>query len=301
MKVIVPTILTDAMVTSVKGNGIELVEVNPAWSAATAYTLAQRVSYLHRIYERRVAGTTAGTPLADTTNWLDISATNRWAMFDVSQNVPTTAASPLVAKFTPGRVNALYLQGVIADSVTITMTSGAETVYSHTESLDGSIIASWSDYFFGLFEPKTLLVRLDLPPYTDGLLTVTLTAATTGTVSCDYLLVGDAADLGKAQYGASRDLLDFSVIDRNDFGGLRLLKRKNIPKTSQQLIVEKSDVRRVVRKLESVTASPCVWIGIESDSDGYFDALAVLGILRRATLNIAYFSVSHYDIEIEGM
>lgn len=301
MKGIDPTLLTDAMVLSVKGNGAALVETVPAWNAPTAYALLQQATYQHRIYERRVAGTTPDTPLADTANWRDVSATNPRAMFDLTQNTPTAAVSPLEIRIAPGRINALYLQGVQADHITVTMSSGAEVVYSHAEGLDDSIISNWHDYFLAPFEPKTTLTRLDLPPYTDGVLTITLTATTTGTVNCGYLVVGDAADLGQVQYGAGRDLMDFSLIERDRFGGLRLMPGKNIPKTSQQLVVARAEVRRVVRKLESMTGRPCVWLGIEADSDAYFDALAVLGILRRATLNIAYHALSYYDLDIEGM
>ena len=43
------------------------------WSAATAYAVGDAVSYFNGLvtasYRRKVAGTTAGTPAADTTNW----------------------------------------------------------------------------------------------------------------------------------------------------------------------------------------------------------------------------------------
>ncbi len=40
-----------------------------AWNAATAYDVNDVVTYLGASYRRKVAGTTAGDPVADTANW----------------------------------------------------------------------------------------------------------------------------------------------------------------------------------------------------------------------------------------
>jgi uncharacterized phage protein gp47/JayE len=44
-----------------------------AWAAGTAYAVDDAVTYLGLYYRRLIAGTTAGTPLADTTNWSPVA------------------------------------------------------------------------------------------------------------------------------------------------------------------------------------------------------------------------------------
>ena len=79
MRLIRPTTLTDAMLTSSTAPETDY----PAWSSVTAYAVGTRVilATTHRRYEA-LATSTNVSPSTDPTKWLDLGPTNRWAMFD---------------------------------------------------------------------------------------------------------------------------------------------------------------------------------------------------------------------------
>ena len=78
-----------------------------AYNPATTYALGDTVysAAAHRCYESLAAGN-LGNPLpvlpeTETTKWIDVGPTNRWAMFDLSRNTQTVAASPLTVVVAP--------------------------------------------------------------------------------------------------------------------------------------------------------------------------------------------------------
>jgi len=77
MKLIRPTALTDAMLTSSTAPENDY----PVWAAATVYAVGARVilTSTHRKYEA-LAASTGVNPATDPTKWLDLGPTNRWAM-----------------------------------------------------------------------------------------------------------------------------------------------------------------------------------------------------------------------------
>jgi hypothetical protein len=66
-----------------------------AWSAATAYVVSDAVSYGGSSYRRLVAGTTPGTPDADTTNWEILSAKGDTGATGSTGNTGATGAAGL--------------------------------------------------------------------------------------------------------------------------------------------------------------------------------------------------------------
>src|SRR5690606_31503046 len=142
--------------------------------------------------ERVEAGTTSTSPDEDTTNWLELGPTNRWAMFDRLRNTDTVDASPITVVIEPGvRVNALALVGLVADEVSISVEADSVEVYSATESLSTREVLDWYDYFFEDFTSRSTVAWWDLPPHTDATITVTITRDA-GDVTCGGLIVGSS-------------------------------------------------------------------------------------------------------------
>lgn len=282
------------------------------WSAATAYAvnaLAYR-STTHRIYRRLVAGTTAtipendiaGYPGVTTPNWEDYLPTNRWACFDQEVNTQTVQASgPLTVTIAPGViVNGLTLLEMVGDSVTVSMTDGAAgpTVYTRTVSLVTSLVTDWFQYFFEPFTQQGTLVLLDLPPYLNGRITVSLTGS--GAVKLGGLVVGTVYPIGKAQLGASAGILDYSSKKVDDTTGVVKLVKGKYRKTMRvQLQVENGAINKVHDVLTGLRATPVVWVGVEDSSD--YLPLVVFGFFKDFSLSVAYPSCSYYSLEIEGM
>src|SRR5574344_114233 len=78
MKVIKSIVTTDAILTY--SNIAE--DEYPAWLSGTSYNANDMVIYNHKIYERVIAGDGVTTPDIDQANWMYISYTNRYRMFD---------------------------------------------------------------------------------------------------------------------------------------------------------------------------------------------------------------------------
>ena len=273
-----------------------------AWVAGTAYSVGQEAIRTgnHRKYSRLVAGTTATVPEADPANWLDIGPTNKWAMFDLLRNTATVLASPLTVVLTPGqRVDAIALMGLVADAATISMAVGATTVYTRTVPLNTRTVTNLYQYFFEPFSNQPSLVLFDLPPYSNAVVTVTLTRAA-GAVQCGALVVGSSQSLGAAEYSAVREALNFSTITRDAFGNATLVPRRSVPKTSQTLRVPKSEVNRLLDLAQVLNAVPAVWSGLDDHStDGYFEALLILGIYKEFSVNLAFPTYAKVGLQLE--
>lgn len=300
MKVIPPITITSALLTS--STAAEPGPGETAWNAATSYALATRVirTTTHRIYEAVATGVHAGLPEDTPSRWLDVGPTNRYAMFDLERNSATSVASPLTVVITPGRrVNSIALIGVVAQNVTITMTVLGSTVYTYTEDLTTRATLGWYDYFYGTFGTAPTVVRFDLPPYTNGVITVTLTAAS-GNVQCGAVALGTAVYLGKVQANARSDALNFSRIDRDEFGNSTLIPRRSVPKTTQVLVIDKPNVDslRTLRKV--LNAVPAVWSGLDDrTSDGYFESLLILGIYKQFSIDLTHPEHAIVTLELE--
>lgn len=303
MRVIPPLEITNARLTS--SSVAEPSAGESVYSTATTYAKGQRAisTTAHRVYESLKADN-LNHPLPvlpETANewWFDVGPTNKMAMFDLLRNSQTEAASPLTVTLTPGvRMNALALLGMVADTVEVTVTSGGQVVYTHTETLGSRETLGWYDYFFGAFKTRPSMVLWDLPPYTNAVVTVKLTRAA-GNVKCGACVIGTWEEIGAVQYDAENDVLNFSRIDRDAFGNSQLLPRRNVPKTVQNIITEKSRVNKIRALRDQLNAVPAVWSGLDDDTDGYFESLFILGIYKRFSINLAHPRDAQITLELE--
>ena len=303
MKVIPPLTITDAMLTS--STAAEPGPGETLWLVGTAYTVGQTcyLATTHRRYECLVANTGASPDVnltGTTPKWLELGPTNKWAMFDLYRNTATTVASPLTVVITPGaRIGAMALMGLVGDSVTIDMTVGASNVYSRTITLITRNTVTWTGYFFGTFGNSPSVILFDLPLYSNGVISVTITRAS-GNVSCGAFVIGNAVTLGYAQYQASRDSLNFSTINRDTFGNAVLVPRRTVPRTSQVLLTEKSKVNSLLDLVVSLNAVPAVWSALDDRTDSdYFEALLILGIYKEFSINVAYPEHAKVNLQLE--
>lgn len=284
-----------------------------AYSAATTYALGATVSDSHRCYESLQAGN-VGQPLpvlpeTQTTWWVDVGATNRHAMLDLDANTQTIWASPLTVVITPGqRVNTIGLTGVQANQVQISATSvtGGGTVYpsansaSSTGIFDLSLraVADGYDYAFEPFSTIPSMVVFDLPPYSDIIVTVTLTS-TSGNVKCGSLVMGTYIYLGDAQYGATNDGLNFSTVERDLYGTATLVPRRTLPKVDVKLIAPAARVNKIKAARVLLNAKPALYTGVEHSSSPWFDSFAVLGFYNKFLISAPYNQIAEIALGIE--
>lgn len=304
MKFIRPTSITDAMLIS---SNVPETDY-PAWVSGTTYALNDRVirttATTHRVYQRAVAGAGTTPPETDTTNWVAVGATNRWAMFDGVVSTATSKADSISVTLQPGRINSLALLNLDASTVDVSLVVSGDTVYSASIDLDsGNKVGNWYEYFYEpIYSQDTLAITdlvdaalLDVPAYSTGTLTVTI-SRTGGTVSCGLMVCGISYNVGSTAMGAEVSIRDFSRKEADDFGNYTLIQRGYSKTVSSQVIVSRELSDDVVRNLSRYRATNLVWIG--STTVG---SLTVYGFASDWNLNLAGPNHSMLNLEIEGM
>lgn len=261
----------------------------------------------HRTYEALQA-TTNNTPATSPTYWLDLSeiasdrATNRWAMFDVYRSTQTTFVSPGIIVITPGkRVNSVGLRGLEATSVRIVMTSvtGGGTVYDQTILLPLRKITGCYDYLFMPFDTYTKsVVVFDMPPYTDCIITITITN-TTSNAKCGVCRIGTYFYIGKAQYNAVSDGLNFSSVTRDTFGNGTMVAGRNVPQTNQTVIVDSNRLNAILSMRDQLNGTTAFWSALDEDDAGYYDAFMINGFARKFAVTAREAETAFLQIELE--
>lgn len=297
MKVIKPITVTPAMILASNA-----VEAYAAWSAATTYSKDQIVDYGEGYWISLVNSNLNNIPSAPgSTFWAYVSPDNKHAMFDGQVSTATTSTSPLAVTIAPGIVNSVAMIDLVGSSVTITMTDGGASppVYTKTVGLDGSIVFDWYTYFFEPFVQLAEVVLTDLPPYSSGQITMTLTSG--GNVAIGEFLVGTVYELGEEgmEQGASVGIIDYSRKDTdNDTGLTTFVRRAYSKRMSGQFLLNNGQLNAVQRILADIRAVPSVFIGSEAAD---YSPLIVYGFYRDFSIDIAYPTKSFCRIEVEGL
>ncbi|MCZ8086252.1 MAG: hypothetical protein O9257_02810 [Brevundimonas sp.] len=296
MRLIRPTTLTDAMLTSSTAPETDY----PAWSSATAYAVGARVilTATHRRYEALAASTNV-SPSTDPTKWLDLGPTNRWAMFDARVGTATSRTASLQVGLAPGTIDALALIDTEAESATVTLTVGGVQVYSRSQTFNvgGVAIDNWFSWFFEPLGQKTSMLFLDVPVYAAGQLSVTLTRDNPAdSVSCGTLLVGRQLSLGDTEHGADIGIIDYSRKETDQFGVTSVVERAFAKRMTAKVVLATDAIDDIHRSLAALRATPVLWIGSES-----FESLTVYGFYKEFSIDIAYPTVSYCSLTIEGL
>jgi hypothetical protein len=297
MKVIKPTTITPDMIVS-----SNVVEAYALWAVGTTYAKHARVDHGIHYFESLSHGNVGNDPDTSPTFWQNIGPDNKHAMFDGQISTETTkATSPLTVTIATGIVNSIALLGLTGKSVSIVMRDGGASppVYSRTIDLEGSIILDWYMYFFEPFEQLSEVVLTDLPPYSNGQITMTLSSGSA--VAIGELLVGTVYALGEMalEHGATIGIIDYSRKDTDpDTGLTTFVQRAYSKRMSGQFLIENGSISGVQKILSSVRAVPSVYIGSE-DTD--YSALIVYGFYRDFSIDIAYPTHSFCRVEVEGL
>lgn len=277
----------------------------PYNAAKTNYALDETCSFDNRVYKSLVAQTAANPlpvpPETETSYWIYVGPTNKFAMFDLFTNTQTVAASPLTVVIRPGmRINTVGLTGMEANEVSIVATSAfaGGQVYSRTIDLNTREVLDGYDYAFEPFSTSPSAVVFDIPPFSDIELTITLTR-TSGNVKCGAVVVGTYIYLGATQLGATNAGLNFSDINRDKYGTATLVPRRTLPQTKQRLVVDAARVNKVKAARVLLNARPALYTGIDDSSNAFFDMLTILGIYTQFEIGAVYNSEAEITLALE--
>ena len=296
MKVIRPIEITPAKILSSTAT-----EAYSAWSAATTYAVGDKVLYSNRIYESLIAGNLNKQPDTNITSWLDIAPSNKTAMFDNVVNTQTTATTSLTVTFQPGVIfNSIAFLNIQGGSINVqvkTAPSGT-LVYDQTINLDNTFIFDWYDYFFGPYDLRTEVLFQNIPPYTDGTITVTIPAIAGNPVAIGNSTVGSIVNLGGTQYGLNYGIRDYSIKETDTFGNIKIVKRAFSKRMSPTVFVENMRLNFVTKVLEDLRSTPTVFIATD---DARFAGTIILGFLKDWNIEINYPTYSLISAEVEGL
>jgi hypothetical protein len=253
----------------------------------------------HKIYESLTGSNIGNYPPDDTTNWLDIGATNRWKMFDDYVSSITSKATSINVNITPAdKSDTIALFNVAAVSATIVCTSGATEIYNETSSLINEDILDWYDYFFSTSELKTDLIITIPALYLSMTVDITLTNPG-GTAECGHCVCGLSQSLGQTLYAPSISINDYSTKETNDYGETYLLQRTFAKSLDAVLSLPTGKLDAVAGVLTKIRATPCVWQFNNIGTD--YTSLIVFGFFRDFDLILQNFNQSECNLEIEGL
>lgn len=297
LKVIPPLSITDSNLTS-----SNVAETDyAAWLSGTTYSIGQRVikTSTHKIYESLQASNTNHDPETNPTWWIEVSATNKWKMFDLSNSTATQNADTIVVTITPGKVvNSVTLLGVNAQTVRIKMTDPTEgVVYDVTTNLNNNgNINNWYNYFFDPIVRKTTLLATDLLAYGSAAIEITITN-TGNTASCATCVIGAIKYIGEGiNLGASVGIQDYSRKEKDDFGNYVLVQRSYSKRANFSMAVLNKQIDALQDLLVSLRTTPCVWIG-----DNNYASTVIYGFYKDFDVVINYHTVSDCNLQLEGL
>lgn len=295
MKVIKSIVTTDAILTS--SNILE--NEYSTWVSGTSYAALARVIYQHKIYERVIAGAGTTTPDLDITNWLYVSYTNRWRMFDnVISNVSSRVGG-ITFTLTPSQlVDSLILLNVNASSVRVVMNdSVAGVVYDQTIILSGNEgITNYYSYFFNtIADKKTTAVFLDMPSYPTATITVTISSGS-ALAEVGEVVYGMKTIVGRTNYNTAIGIKSFSRKEVDEFGNVTVVKRRNSKYCEYDIDIDNYKLNEIQRFFSDIDSVPCVFIGNET-----MDELIVYGFYSEFKATIAFPTVSKCSLRVEGL
>lgn len=300
MQIIKPVTVTNSILTSSNVTEDDYAE----WASGTTYADGDNVIVIgttHKVYESLVNSNLGNDPTTDDgTNWLEISATNRWKAFDQKISEPVTNLNSIQYTFSDpsSNITSVALFGLKGITANVTVTSDATEVYNRDISLtDNRNIVDWYTYFFEEQVQKEQAQWLDIPPYLGSSVQVTVTANTGETAELGQLVLGFLSDLGATTYGTSISIEDFSRKETDDFGNFIVVQRAFAQLADFDVQFETQNARKIQRTLAGFRATPIVYIGSEDTSYG----TTIYGFYRRFDLTLEGPSLSFGAIEVEGL
>jgi hypothetical protein len=295
--VVPPLTITDAMIVSTNVAETD----HAAWAAGTTYAIGNRVILVstHSIYESVTAGNIGNNPNTSPANWIRVSPTNRWKLFDGSNSTQTKQASTISYRLRPGvALSALALLNLTdALSVRVQMIDTVYgTVYDQTRDLSYlPAVSEWWSWYFGARTARSLGLFLDLPSVPTADIYVDITGGSG--LGVGVLLLGQAKSIGLGvTHGARLGIQDYSRKETNDFGDVVVVERAFAKRASFLVPIRLGEVDTTLELLAALRTTPCLWVG----SPG-IGAATVFGFYKDADVLINYGSIAECSLEIEGL
>lgn len=272
---------------------------HPVWVSGTSYTALDRVIYQHKIYERIITGAGTTTPDLDQVNWMYLSYTNKYRMFDNILSNTSDQVGGIHFTLTPNQlVDSIVLLGVNAAQVRVVMTDPIfGVVYDQARymtTLDA--IVDYYTYFFSDVQsasPNAVFTGLPIMP------TATIDVYVdngTGLAQVGEVIYGSQKVVGRTNYNTNIGIKSFSRKEFDEFGNIVVVKRKNSKYAEYDIDIDNTNLADVQRFFADIDSVPCLFIGKED-----MDELIVYGFYSDFKATISFVSVSKCTLRVEGL
>lgn len=273
-----------------------------SWAPGTTYAENDTVILGHRIYQA-VQSNTGQDPSLDTndTYWVDMGATNRWRAFDhrLGSSVSGVGGKVYYKVLLQNTLNSIALFGVDSTSIQIKVSSqDGSIIYSdntYVLAYRDDVVNAWS-YVYNEFSYKSILIlnNLTLPAGAY----VEFTARTNvGNPSIGEIFLGRELVLGDVLSGSKLGVVDYSLKERDDWGGVYLVKRPVTRTVTFSFACLLSEAERVQQIIEKITSRIAVYYGMEGEKTF---GTAVAGVLRDYDLTLVPNSCEG-TLEVESL
>jgi hypothetical protein len=164
---------------------------------------------------------------------------------------------------------------------------------------DNSVVVDWYTYFFEPIIPLTEFAFIDIPPYGDAEITVTISNPG-GIAACGQLVVGSVRPIGLGTIapGSGFNGYDFSFVEQDEFGNLTTIRRAATRVSQFEILVDNetlSGIDTLLRGLRGGT--PAVWIGDDNPNKAALNYGFYLGYADRYLNN----RESILTIQVQGI
>lgn len=285
---IVPTTITDAMI----GAGTDIAEPasgETAWSGSSvSYSIGDvRVrTTTHKKYTCVSAHTSAASPLPenDPTRWQEGDPTNRWAPFDIySTSTKASATGSITYDLRPGFFTAVSMYGLSGSTLEVTVKDepAGAVIYSYEADLYAQAVGLY-ELLFSPLQALDKVVLRDIPISPDAQLLITVDAgsgtAEIGTINIgDYqILIGQTAEWGGTQYGATAEPKTYSYIQTNEDGTVNIVRRGAATDLRAKVIMPAEQASQAVAIVQALLDVP---VSIIATTATGYDYLNVFGLL----------------------
>ncbi len=303
MKVLRPLTITDSILTS------STVPENDhaQWNIATTYALNDKVIVLssHKIYKSLQNANVGNNPLDDIQDdpdnlpqfWVEISATNRFKVFDGLRDSQTVSDAPMTYVLTGNSViDSLAVLNVDANDVDIIVEFQGEEIYNENFSIVDRTVSNWYEFFFKPFSQNKNIYIDGLPALIGTKITITFNGG--GQVKAGIISIGQSIFIGNANYGSQSDIRSFSRTEPNVFGVTKLVKRQPKLITRQRVFASPALTTFLYELREEAESSVSVWTTVDDANNELFNAFIVHGIADRFIINAENPAFTTLELEI---
>lgn len=205
------------------------------------------------------AGVAPGT---DTTKWFRYSAVNHLKMFDGSVEAKTTATGSLAITVEAANVTALAFFGVLAETLSVTLTVDAAEVFTETKILRSSEVGDWYEYFFEPINQISTAVFTDIPAYGTGTFEIVFTGSSVSDpVECALCVGGYAYDIGTTKRNVKPRIMSHSTQTTDAFGRMAFVQRNSAKRVEGDAFVSsRAEFQRIFDLMDQIRDTPCLWL-----------------------------------------